>query len=81
MAENREDRVRQLTEAMKEASEASAQPKGSMGFAGMGNLWGFVASRIIDMVEQIARESVNQYFYEKDEQANGFWGISFPSNS
>lgn len=65
--QKKQDRTKELAEAMKAAALADEQQHNNpqsgqrAGLIGGNYLWGLVASRVITMMEEIAREAVDQW--------------------
>lgn len=51
---------RELAQTFQAAVEQPEAPEGAASAFGMASLWGLVASRLIDMIEQIARELIEE---------------------
>ena len=60
-----DERAKELAEAMKEAAQT---PVGAPGLIGGNYLWGIVASRLITMMEEVAREAVDRYLNPPDKE-------------
>lgn len=61
----RSERIRLLAESLHEANKGGGDPGASgvhaPGLIGGNYIWGLVASRLITMMEEVAREAVDQY--------------------
>lgn len=55
------ERTKLLADALHQAATAPASPEGASGLIGGNYMWGLVASRLISMMEEIAREAVDRY--------------------
>lgn len=68
MTDKNEERIKQLAEALHEAATTPAAPEGASGLIGGTYLWGFVASKLITLIEEIARETVEEYLHPTEKK-------------
>lgn len=55
------ERIKELAEALHKAATTPATPESASGLIGGNYIWGFVASKLITLMEEIAREAIDQY--------------------
>lgn len=58
----------ELAELLKNAAEQKETPEGAQGAFGIPNLWGLVASRLFDAIEQIVQDAIQQRLNKGQEK-------------
>lgn len=65
---DKNEMARELAEKMQQAATQPEPLEGTAGLIGGASLWGLVASRLIDMMEEFARAAVAKYIEESRQK-------------